>query len=72
VGKIHISNYFNRRAKKVKFEEMEGRILGMKINPKSDDVLVSVSGDEILAYWDLEKVEQKINAFDVLESISCQ
>ena len=45
VGKIHISNYFNRRAKKVKFEELGGRILGMKINPSSENVLISLSGD---------------------------
>lgn len=46
VGKIHMSNYFNQRAKKLRFEEMDGRILGMKINPSSDNVLISVSGNE--------------------------
>ncbi len=67
-----MSNHFNRGAKRVRFEEMRGRILGMKIDPSNEDVLISLSANNALAYWELAKVETKVKASDVLENIGCQ
>lgn len=65
-GVIKVHNYFNPACRNKKLSNHTGRIIGLRVSKRNDNMVFSLSADESLMYWNMDNVSNKLKVPDLM------